>query len=245
MDARAPPIIGSTRSTTQEQSYQRKSGAGGGRTTSLDEGVTLPPLPTQPRSSGQRTKFAPVPNWRSTGGSAANSAPPGIVKQQDLQRRRPYKVLGLGATPLMHACQQADRGRVLRLLRDQEETIGYRDRGLRSALHYCMDAGTGGAVAQAAPELVNAPDAEGHTALHLAVIAGDAQLVAVLLAHGADVDAKDLEGHSVLHWATGESLHKYCFSDGPVRPRSLHDMLRAAATTTITSAPLTTHGSAV
>jgi len=66
-----------------------------------------------------------------------------------------------------------------------------------------MEAGTGGAVAAAAPELVNAPDAEGHTPLHLAVIAGDTQLVAVLLANGADVNAKDLEGHSVLHWATG------------------------------------------
>lgn len=105
----------------------------------------------------------------------------------------------------MHACQQGDRSRVLRLLKDQEETIGYRDRTLRNALHYCMDAATGGAVASAAPELVNAVDAEGHTPLHLAVIAGDTQLVAVLLANGADVNAKDLEGHSVLHWATGMS----------------------------------------
>lgn len=113
------------------------------------------------------------------------------------------RVLQIGATPLMHACQQGDRARVLRLLKEQEETIGYRDRTLRSALHYCMDAGTGGAVAAAVPELVNAPDAEGHTPLHLAVIAGDTQLVAVLLANGADVNAKDLEGHSVLHWATG------------------------------------------
>lgn len=112
------------------------------------------------------------------------------------------RVLQIGATPLMHACQQGDRARVLRLLKEQE-IIGYRDRTLRSALHYCMDAGTGGAVAAAAPELVNAPDAEGHTPLHLAVIAGDTQLVAVLLANGADVNAKDLEGHSVLHWATG------------------------------------------
>ncbi|XP_043505664.1 ankycorbin [Polistes fuscatus] len=117
-------------------------------------------------------------------------------------KKRPYRVLQIGATPLMHACQQADRHKVLRLLKEQEESICYRDRTLRSALHYCMDAGTGGAVASAAPELVNAPDAEGHTPLHLAVIAGDTQLVAVLLANGADVNAKDLEGHSVLHWAT-------------------------------------------
>ncbi|XP_015191770.1 PREDICTED: ankycorbin isoform X2 [Polistes dominula] len=121
---------------------------------------------------------------------------------QNHHKKRPYRVLQIGATPLMHACQQADRHKVLRLLREQEESICYRDRTLRSALHYCMDAGTGGAVASAAPELVNAPDAEGHTPLHLAVIAGDTQLVAVLLANGADVNAKDLEGHSVLHWAT-------------------------------------------
>lgn len=116
-----------------------------------------------------------------------------------------FRVLHIGATPLMHACQQGDRARVLRLLKEQEETTAYRDRTLRNALHYCMDASTGGAVAAAAPELVNAPDAEGHTPLHLAVIAGDTQLVAVLLANGADVNAKDLEGHSVLHWATGTS----------------------------------------
>jgi hypothetical protein len=132
------------------------------------------------------------------------SGPGEHASRAKLRARIYRRVLGIGATPLMHACQQADRVRVLKLLRDQEETIGYRDRGLRSALHYCMDAGTGGAVAQAAPELIDAPDAEGHTALHLAVIAGDAQLVAVLLANGADVNAKDLEGHSVLHWATGE-----------------------------------------
>lgn len=103
----------------------------------------------------------------------------------------------------MHACQQGNRDRVIRLLREQEATIDYRDRTLRNTLHYCMDAATAGAVASAAPELVNSPDAEGHTPLHLAVIAGDTQLVAVLLANGANVNAKDLEGHSVLHWATG------------------------------------------
>lgn len=106
----------------------------------------------------------------------------------------------------MHACQQGDRARVVKFLKEQGETINYRDRTLRNALHYCMDATTGGTVAAAAPDLVNAPDAEGHTPLHLAVIAGDAQLVAVLLANGADVNAKDMEGHSVLHWATGSAL---------------------------------------
>ncbi|XP_076225941.1 uncharacterized protein LOC116426546 isoform X2 [Nomia melanderi] len=154
--------------------------------------VSLPPL-------------TPYKNHRpkqKTAGTQWSRDAPSAIRYQDHQKKRPYRVLQIGATPLMHACQQGDRARVLRLLKEQEETIGYRDRTLRSALHYCMDAGTGGAVASAAPELVNAPDAEGHTPLHLAVIAGDTQLVAVLLANGADVNAKDLEGHSVLHWAT-------------------------------------------
>ncbi|XP_076666594.1 uncharacterized protein LOC143368117 isoform X2 [Andrena cerasifolii] len=154
--------------------------------------VSLPPL-TPYRNHRQKQK---------TTGTQWSRDAPSAIRYQDHQKKRPYRVLQIGATPLMHACQQGDRARVLRLLKEQEDTIGYRDRTLRSALHYCMDAGTGGAVAAAAPELVNAPDAEGHTPLHLAVIAGDTQLVAVLLANGADVNAKDLEGHSVLHWAT-------------------------------------------
>ncbi|XP_054011149.1 ankycorbin [Hylaeus anthracinus] len=154
--------------------------------------VSLPPL-TPYRNHRQKQ--------RTTGSQWSRDAP-SAVRYQDHQKKRPYRVLQIGATPLMHACQQGDRARVLRLLKEQEETIGYRDRTLRNTLHYCMDAGTGGAVAAAAPELVNAPDAEGHTPLHLAVIAGDTQLVAVLLANGADVNARDLEGHSVLHWAT-------------------------------------------
>ncbi|XP_076164553.1 uncharacterized protein LOC143145248 isoform X2 [Ptiloglossa arizonensis] len=154
--------------------------------------VSLPPLtPYRNHRQKQRT---PGTQW--------SRDAPSAIRYQDHQKKRPYRVLQIGATPLMHACQQGDRARVLRLLKEQEETIGYRDRTLRNTLHYCMDAGTGGAVAAAAPELVNAPDAEGHTPLHLAVIAGDTQLVAILLANGADVNAKDLEGHSVLHWAT-------------------------------------------
>ncbi|XP_044583853.1 ankycorbin isoform X3 [Cotesia glomerata] len=156
--------------------------------------LSLPPLTPLPNGSAKNKSAIFGVQW--------NKRVPCVDKSQERTKKRPYRVLQIGATPLMHACQQGDRSRVLRLLKEQEETIGYRDRTLRNALHYCMDAATGGAVASAAPELVNAVDAEGHTPLHLAVIAGDTQLVAVLLANGADVNAKDLEGHSVLHWAT-------------------------------------------
>ncbi|XP_072754126.1 uncharacterized protein [Anoplolepis gracilipes] len=181
MDSKTPPIPLKPQEKPQPQ-----------KRTERVADVSLPPLTTYPNP---RTKD------RSLIGTSW-SQNPRLASQQDHRKKRPYKVLHIGATPLMHACQQGDRARVLRLLKEQGETIAYRDRTLRNALHYCMDAGTGGAVAAAAPELVNAPDAEGHTPLHLAVIAGDTQLVAVLLANGADVNAKDLEGHSVLHWAT-------------------------------------------
>ncbi|XP_011870567.1 PREDICTED: ankycorbin isoform X2 [Vollenhovia emeryi] len=181
MDTKTPPIPLKSQEKPQPKKADRVAD------------VSLPPL-------------TPYPNHRTSkhrpSGTSRSQDPPCSLQHQDHRKKRPYRVLHIGATPLMHACQQGDRARVLRLLKEQAETTAYRDRTLRNALHYCMDAGTGGAVAAAAPELVNAPDAEGHTPLHLAVIAGDTQLVAVLLANGADVNAKDLEGHSVLHWAT-------------------------------------------
>ncbi|KAG7203338.1 hypothetical protein KM043_010425 [Ampulex compressa] len=180
MDTKTPPIPLKVQEKPQPKKQERVAD------------VSLPPL-TSHKNHRQKRKPPGTPWSRDA---------PCTIRYQDHHKKRPYRVLPIGATPLMHACQQADRTRVLRLLKEQEATIGYRDRTLRSALHYCMDAGTGGAVASAAPELVNAQDAEGHTPLHLAVIAGDTQLVAVLLANGADVNAKDLEGHSVLHWAT-------------------------------------------
>ncbi|XP_074103433.1 uncharacterized protein LOC141530306 isoform X2 [Cotesia typhae] len=186
MDTKTPPIA--------FKHQEKKVQACRADRTAKAGDLSLPPLTPLPNGNAKNKSAVFGVQW--------NKRVPCVDKSQERTKKRPYRVLQIGATPLMHACQQGDRSRVLRLLKEQEETIGYRDRTLRNALHYCMDAATGGAVASAAPELVNAVDAEGHTPLHLAVIAGDTQLVAVLLANGADVNAKDLEGHSVLHWAT-------------------------------------------
>lgn len=56
----------------------------------------------------------------------------------------------------------------------------------------------------AAPELIETRDEDGFTPLHLAVIAGNTQLVTFLLANGADVFSVDNEKHTVVHWATGK-----------------------------------------
>ncbi|XP_043273524.1 inversin isoform X2 [Venturia canescens] len=195
MDARTPPIP--SKNPERERESRRERGKS-------PEPVSLPPLtpflPSKSNGYPHQRQYQSSRQLVPPGASCWTGGVPRVSRDRENRTTRP--VLEIGATPLMHACQQGDRSRVVKLLKEQPETLGYRDRTLRSALHYCMDAGTGGALAVTAPELVNAPDAEGHTPLHLAVIAGDARLVAVLLANGANVNAKDSEGHGVLHWAT-------------------------------------------
>ncbi|CAG0879444.1 unnamed protein product [Darwinula stevensoni] len=53
-----------------------------------------------------------------------------------------------------------------------------------------------------APETMNAQDEEGFSALHLAVICGNANVVKFLIRKGADIGVLDNEGHSLVHWAT-------------------------------------------
>ena len=92
----------------------------------------------------------------------------------------------------------------------QPDILYYRDRTGKTALHYCCTSDSvcapraADVIAMAAPDLMESRDEDGFTPLHLAVIAGNAQLVTFLLANGADVSAVDNEKHTVVHWATGK-----------------------------------------
>ncbi|VEN40448.1 unnamed protein product, partial [Callosobruchus maculatus] len=90
----------------------------------------------------------------------------------------------------MYAAQQGDLRAVKRTLAKQPSLVFLTDRSGKTALHYCTSSTSGVRAAQAAdllvmaaPELIEGRDDDGFTPLHLAVIAGNMQLVTFLLAN--------------------------------------------------------------
>ena len=78
----------------------------------------------------------------------------------------------------------------------------------RTALHYCSDNSSvqpADLLLAADQTLLSAADRDGYTALHLAVMIGNALMVRFLLQRNAPITAVDSEGHGIVHWAIGQS----------------------------------------
>ena len=86
------------------------------------------------------------------------------------------------------------------------------DNSGKTPLHYCVENETGRVaelLLRTDKSVIDTKDSEGYSALQLAVIACNIQIVTLLLKHGADINQTDSEGHTVVHWATGmETMDK-------------------------------------
>lgn len=112
-----------------------------------------------------------------------------------------------GVTLLMYACQQGHVAEVRHILSRKPSVVRERDRTGKTALHYCAENSNLNCVDQLLSvagdsALIDVPDEDGYTALHLAVISGNNGLVRYLVNKGADLRAFDNEKHSPVHWAT-------------------------------------------
>ncbi|XP_046579895.1 serine/threonine-protein phosphatase 6 regulatory ankyrin repeat subunit C-like [Haliotis rubra] len=109
-----------------------------------------------------------------------------------------------GNTAVMLACQNDNYDQLVILL-EQGATVSDHDKYGRTALHHCVentDTECAELLLKTDTSLLNTPDKEGLTPLHMAAITGNSNLLRLLLKKGANLTCRDQEGHTVVHWAT-------------------------------------------
>ncbi|XP_048259222.1 inversin-B-like [Haliotis rufescens] len=109
-----------------------------------------------------------------------------------------------GNTAVMLSCQNDNYDQLVILL-EQGATVSDHDKYGRTALHHCVEnteTECAELLLQTDTSLLNTPDKEGLTPLHMAAITGNSNFLRLLLKKGANLTCRDQEGHTVVHWAT-------------------------------------------
>ena len=93
-----------------------------------------------------------------------------------------------------------------------------RDSAEKTALHYCADnleTQCAEMLLEKDKTIIDWKDEQGYTAMALAVIAGNMNLLKLLIKEGGDIDCVDKEGHKLSHWAAGR--YSFCGFHGHTR----------------------------
>ncbi|KAL5009293.1 hypothetical protein ScPMuIL_014874 [Solemya velum] len=111
-----------------------------------------------------------------------------------------------GATALLVACQNGNSQQLKELL-DQGASVDVWDNSGRTPLHHCsenLETQCAEMIlkVEGADKLIDRKEEHGLTTMQMAVIAGNAPLLRLILAKGGDVTCVDNEDHTVAHWAT-------------------------------------------
>ena len=87
-----------------------------------------------------------------------------------------------------------------------QASVTERDSTKKTALHYCADnleTQCAEMLLEKDKTIIDWKDEQGYTAMSLAVIAGNLNLLRLLIQQGGDIDCVDNEGHKLSHWAAG------------------------------------------
>ncbi|XP_045163885.2 ankycorbin-like isoform X5 [Mercenaria mercenaria] len=106
-------------------------------------------------------------------------------------------------TPVIVACQHGNAEQLKHLL-DNGASVKASDTSGKTALHHCADnleTQCAEMLLEKDSAILEVQDEQGYTALALAVLVGNVNLIKLLLEKGADIGTDDNEGHKLAHWA--------------------------------------------
>ncbi|KAK3597127.1 hypothetical protein CHS0354_038046 [Potamilus streckersoni] len=115
-----------------------------------------------------------------------------------------------GKTPVILACEKGNSEQLKKLL-DAGADVTVKDEEGKTALHYCADnleTQCAEMLLEADTTLLNIQDEQMYTPMHMAVLAGNENLLKLLIERGADIHCLDENYHTLVHLATASGHPK-------------------------------------